>query len=77
MNTAKKIYEADHQGVVHVTLPTGKPGRRVEVLVVWEEAEEEQSGASNEDWSDLFGLLKDTPIERGPQGEYEPREELK
>jgi hypothetical protein len=30
---------------------------------------------AGEDWSDLFGLLKDSPIERAPQGEYEKRDE--
>ena len=37
MNTAKKIYESDEQGVVHVDVPIGRPGHRVEVLVVWNE----------------------------------------
>jgi hypothetical protein len=77
MNTAKKIYEADPQGVVHVDFPTGKPGRRVEVLVVWEDASEGQEDSPNEDWSDLFGLLQDTPIQRGSQGAFEERDTLK
>lgn len=34
MKTAKKIYESDDQGVVHVDVPVGRPGQRVEVLVV-------------------------------------------
>lgn len=75
MNTARKIYEADDEGVVHVQLPTGKPGRRVEVLVVWEDSEQETTSA-NEDISDLVGLLRDVPLERPPQGEYEKRDEL-
>lgn len=76
MNTARKIYEADNEGVVHVQLPTGKPGRRVEVLVVWEESTSEDALSPDEDWSDLFGLLKDVPLERPPQGEFEKRDEL-
>lgn len=40
MHTAKKIYESDAQGVVHVEVPVGRSRRRVEVLVVWEDAGE-------------------------------------
>ena len=76
MNTARKIYEADEHGVVHVDLPTGKPGGKVEVLVVWDEPSGDEVTPTNEDWSDLFGLLKDTPLERPPQGTYEKRDEL-
>ncbi len=34
VNTAKKIYESDDQGVVHVDVPIGRSRQRVEVLVV-------------------------------------------
>jgi hypothetical protein len=71
MNTAKKIYKADEDGVIHVELSVGEPGREVELLLVWNEPEEPQG-----DLGDLVGLLKDMPIERGPQGEYEKRDEL-
>jgi len=40
MNTAKKICESDAQGVVHVDVSVGRPGQRVEVLVVWSDAAE-------------------------------------
>lgn len=40
MNTAKKVYESDEQGVVHVDVPVGRPGQRVEVVVVWSDAAE-------------------------------------
>lgn len=74
MNTAKRIYESDEAGVIHVDVPVGGPGRRVEVLVVWEDVGD--AVHSSEDWSDLFGILKDQPIERPPQGEYEKRSPL-
>jgi len=35
LSTAKKVYESDEQGVVHVAVPVSRPGQRVEVLVVW------------------------------------------
>lgn len=78
MNTAKKIYESDADGIVHVDVPVNRPGQRVEVTVVWAEVEAAQPEMHpSEDWSDLYGILKDDPIERGPQGEYETRLPLK
>ena len=65
MNTAKKIYESDADGIVRVEVPVNRPGQRVEVLVIWTDADEH--------WRDAVGLLKHDPIERGPQGEYEKR----
>ena len=76
MNTAKKIYESDERGVVHVDVPVGGPGRRVEVVVSWQDVEGPAAVDPGEDWSDLFGILHDTPIERGPQGECEKRDPL-
>ena len=77
MNTAKKVYESDDQGVVHVDVPIGRPGQRVEVLVVWEDVDEshdlDQGGA---DMAALVGLLEDVDLERPPQGEYEHRDPL-
>lgn len=84
MNTAKKVYESDHAGVVHVDVSVGAPGRRVEVVVVWHDVEA-PSGAttasSDEDgegpsMSDLVGLLEGVDLERPPQGEYETRDSL-
>ena len=84
MNTAKKIYQSDEQGVVHLDLPVGGPGRRVEVLVVWTDADErtategEGEGVpQEEDWSDVVGLLGGVDdFKRQPQGEYEKRMEM-
>ncbi len=76
MNTAKKIYEADEDGIVHVAFPTGRPGVKIEVLVVWDEPSTDPA-APGEDWSDFFGMLKDAPLERPPQGELEQRDEFK
>lgn len=74
MNTAKKIYPADEDGVIHVDLPVGHPGREVELLLVWDELE--APSLSQGDVGDLVGLLGDMPIERPAQGEYEERDEL-
>ena len=62
MNTVKGLFEADDEGIVHLRLPTGNPGRHIEVLVVWEDSEQGADSA-NEDWGDLFGLLRDIPLE--------------
>ena len=77
MNTAKRIYESDEQGVVHVDVAVGRPGQRVEVLVVWNDVAE-PSDADAERWSmaDLVGLLEDGDLERQPQGEYEKRDPI-
>ena len=37
MNTAKKIYQSDAQGMIHFDLPIGKPDVAIEVIVVWQE----------------------------------------
>ena len=83
MNTAKRIYESDQQGVVHVDVPVGGPGRRVEVLVVWEDVDPASSGGASEEeggehpsMCDLVGLLTGVDLERPPQGEYETRDPL-
>jgi hypothetical protein len=85
MNTAKKIYESDEHGVVHVEVPVGGPARRVEVLVVWQDvARPSQDGESDADdvegegpsMADLVGLLEGVDLVRPPQGEYEKRDPL-
>jgi hypothetical protein len=78
MNTAKKVYKADDHGVVWMELPTGKPGGIIEVTVSWEESANEQLDEvpGEGDLGSLVGLLRDMPIERGPQGEYEKRDEF-
>jgi hypothetical protein len=77
MKTAKKIYESDDQGVVHVDVPVGRSGQRVEVLVVWTEAGElSDSDGDEAEMADLVGLLKGVDLERPPQGEYEKRDPI-
>ena len=74
MNTAKKIYESDDQGIVHVDVPVGRPGQRVEVLVVWNDVGE--PGDVDPGMADLIGLLEEGDLERQPQGEYEKRDPI-
>lgn len=77
MKTAKKIYESDDQGVVHVDLPVGRSGQRVEVLVVWTDAGELSDADGDElGMADLIGLLKGIDLERPAQGEYEKRDPI-
>ena len=77
MNTATKVYESDDQGVVHVDVPIGRPGQRVEVLVVWEDVGEsdglDQEGSG---MAALVGLLEHVDLERPAQGEYEHRDPI-
>jgi hypothetical protein len=77
LKTAKKIYESDDQGVVHVEVPVGRSGQRVEVLVVWTETDEPSRGDGAEpSMADLVGLLAGVDLERPPQGEYEKRDPI-
>lgn len=66
MKTAKKIYESDDQGVVHVDVPVGRSGQRVEVLVVWDEVGQSKAGEERR-MDDLIGLLKGVDLERPSQ----------
>jgi hypothetical protein len=77
IKTAKKNYESDDQGVVHVDVPVGRSGRRVEVLVVRTDAGElGDSDGDESGMADLVGLLKGVDPERPPQGEYEKRDPI-
>lgn len=78
MNTAKKICESDEQGVVHVEVPIGRPGQRVEVVVVWEDVGEAAAGTVDDEtgMADLVGLIEPGDLERQPQGEYERRDPI-
>ena len=77
MNTAKKIYESDDQGIVHVDVPVGRSRRRVDVLVVWEDVgEPDEAGEGEPGMADLVGLLQGVELERPPQGAYETRDPI-
>jgi hypothetical protein len=75
MHTAKKIYESDEGGVVHVDIPVGRAGQRVEVVVVWSDVEVSvDTDADSEAMASLVGLLEDGDLTRPPQGEFEERD---
>lgn len=77
MHTATKVYESDEQGIVHVDVPVGRPGQRVEVLVVWNDlVDSSDAGAEQAGMADLVGLLEVGDLERFPQGEYEKRDPI-
>jgi hypothetical protein len=69
MNTAKKVYTSDLNGVVHVDVPVGAPGKQVEILVVWHElGASTAEGPSDGSVEDLIGLLEDVDdLQRPPQ----------
>ncbi len=46
LSTAKKVYESDEQGVVHVAVPVSRPGQRVKVLVVWHDVGVSSEGSA-------------------------------
>jgi hypothetical protein len=77
MMTTKKIYESDDQGVVHVDIPVGRSGQRVEVLVVWTEAGESGNADDEEPgMADVVGLLKGVDLEGPRQGDFEKRDPI-
>ena len=78
MNTARKIYESDDSGVVHVDLPVGAPRKQVEVVVVWQEIEAERIDEATREkkraeLEALAGALADDPIVRPEQSAPETR----
>ena len=73
MNTVRNVYESDETGTIHVDVPVGAPGRRVEVVVSWEDAAEAWPAGWFES---TFGSIKDPTFARHSQGQYEVREDL-
>lgn len=71
MNTAKKICQSDDAGVVHVDVSVGRPGRRVEVLVVWQDAAEVDAADSVErddpTMASFVGVIEGVDLARPPQ----------
>lgn len=77
MNTAKKIYVSDAEGVVHVDVPVGRSRQRVEVLVVWQDAGEASDlDLDGSSMAEMVGLLEGVDLGRPPQGAYEKRDPL-
>lgn len=67
-------------GVLKLELPTGKPNVDLEVLVVLQPLETSKTAAppKKRDWppgffENVIGSLKDEPVEREPEGDYEVR----
>lgn len=80
MNTVRKLYESDATGTVRLDLPVGAPHRRVEVVVVWQEVDEDEARPSGEarekkraELEALAGALADDPILRPEQPVLEKR----
>ena len=80
MNTVRKICESDERGTAHVDVPVGVPGRRVEVVIVWQEVDTadtpEARGWPPGWFESTAGAIDDPSFVRSPQGEYETREPL-
>ena len=78
MHTVRKLYESDSTGTVRLDLPVGTPHRRFEVVVVWQEVEERESGVEarekkRAELEALAGALADDPIIRPEQPSLEVR----
>jgi hypothetical protein len=73
MNTLHKVCESDETGTIHVDVPVGAPGRRVEVVVSWEDA----TGAWPAGWFEsTFGSIQDPTFGRHANRRCEVREDL-
>jgi hypothetical protein len=80
MNTVRKICESDERGTAHVDVPVGLPGRRVEVVIVWQDVDSSDTPEARgwpHGWVEsTAGAIDDPSFVRHPQGEYEEREGL-
>ena len=76
MNTAKKICESDEQGVVRVDVPIGRPGQRVEVLVVWDDVVAVTADHGDVSMKQVVGLQKEGDLARPPEEENARRTRL-
>lgn len=80
MNTLRKICESDEMGTVHVDLSVGVSGRRVEVVLVWQDAAEavppEARGWPAGWFEATTGAIDDPSFVRPDQGRHEHRDGL-
>lgn len=79
METIKVKTHVGSDGVLKLEVPVGMSDRDLEVLVVVQPLETE--AADELGWpigyfEETYGSLADDPIERGPQGEHEIRDEI-
>ena len=83
MHSIKLDSHIGPDGTLRLNVPVGLANQDVEVLVVIQPRRPAPAGTRPEDlgWppgflDKTFGCLKDDPIERGEQPEYDVREEL-
>ena len=78
------ICTCDEAGAFHVDVQVGRPGKRLRVVIAWEDDVDAAGAAKTTDalgWPAGFferfpGILADDPIERGDQGVAEERPSL-
>ena len=79
METIKLKTYIGSDGLLKLELPTGIKNRELEVVVVMQPLEAEavdELGWPIGYFEETYGSMADDPIERGPQGEFETRDEL-
>ncbi|AUX27533.1 uncharacterized protein SOCEGT47_081270 [Sorangium cellulosum] len=80
MNTVRTVCESDERGTAHVAVPIGLPRRRVEIVIVWQEVDGDDTPDAHgwpPGWFErTAGTIEDPSFVRHPQGEYEAREAL-
>jgi hypothetical protein len=82
MRTIETTATVTENGVLTINLPHDVPPGKHAVVVVIDEAPIEREPLDERGWPVGFfertaGALADTPLERGDQGEYEVRKELR
>lgn len=80
METLKFRTQVGSDGILHLEILHDFRGQEVEVVLVVQSLKTPYSEAQRAEWlafiEETAGSLADDPIERGPQGEHEIRDEI-
>lgn len=84
MQSIKLRSHVGHDGILNLRVPVGLSETDVEVVVVVQDLSQRTSSSTPESlgwpsnfFEQTFGCFKDEPLERGEQGEYESRDQLR
>lgn len=80
MKTIQMAAETDDTGELDLHLVTDIPKSAVEILIMVRPVEHTPASMTGVDWRTFVtrfsGICADAPLERGPQGEYEKRDDM-
>jgi len=80
MKPIQMAAETDDTGALDLHLVTDIPKSAVEILIMVRPVEHIPASMTGDDWrafvTRFSGICADAPLERGPQGEYETRDDL-